>query len=89
MTRALLKTNRAFVTNNGRYLVHLYEFSDERSLREREEMTTQLAALVRQEFGVNSCYFSVLFSDDPMRVPFYAGEFDDDISFFNCAWNAP
>lgn len=89
LTRALLKTNRAFVTKNGRYLVHLYEFSDERNLREREKMTTQLAALVRQEFGVNSCYFSVLSSDDPMGLPFYAGEFIDNISFFNCAWNAP
>lgn len=88
LTRALLKTNRAFVTENGRYLVNLYEFCDNRSLRQREEMTTQLAELVEQEFGIGSCYFSVLFSDDPMELPFYAGEFNDEISFFNCAWNA-
>lgn len=88
LTRALLRTERAFVSADGRYLVSLYEFSDSRSLREREAMTSQLAEMVVAEFGTPCCYFSVLNSDDPSAVPFYVGGFDDDIGFFNCSWNA-
>jgi len=88
LTRALLRTGRAFVSKNGRYLAHLREFSDSRGLREREDMASRVAEEVSREFETSSCYFSVLNSDDPEAVPFYAGTFDDDIGFFNCAWNA-
>lgn len=88
LTRALLHTERAFVSPDGRYLVPLYEFSDSRSLREREAMTSKLAEMVAAEFWAPCCYFSVLNSDDPSEVPFYAGGFDDGIGFFNCSWNA-
>jgi hypothetical protein len=87
LTRALLRTNRAFVTKDGRYLASLYEFSDSRNLKDREVMTSNLAKLVRAEFEASCGYFSVLGSDDPSGVPFYAADFDDDISFFNCSWN--
>lgn len=88
LTRALLRTGRAFVTRDGRYLASLREFSDSRGLREREAMTSRLASMVKAEFGTSCCYFSVLNSDDPTEVPFYADEFNDDIGFFNCSWNA-
>lgn len=88
LTRALLRTERAFVSPDGRYLASLYEFSDSRSLQEREAMTSRLANMVRAEFGSPCGYFSVLNSDDPSEVPFYADDFDDDIGFFNCSWNA-
>lgn len=51
-------------------------------------MTSQLAEMVAAEFGARCCYFSVLNSDDPSAVPFYVVEFNDDIGFFNCSWNA-
>lgn len=88
LTRALLQTRRAFVTPEGRYLASLYEFSDSRGLREREAMTSRLASMVREEFETSCDYFSVLHSDDPTAVPFYADGFDDEIGFFNFSWNA-
>lgn len=88
LTRALLRTERAFVSRDGRYLASLHEFSDSRSLREREAMTSQLAEMVKAEFGVSCGYFSVLGSADPSAVPFYVDYVDDDIGFFNCTWNA-
>lgn len=88
LTRALLRTGRAFVSRDGRYLASLYEFSDSRGLQEREAMATRLASMVKAEFGMSCGYFSVLGSDDPAAVPFYVGGFDDDIGFFNCTWNA-
>lgn len=87
LTRALIRTGRASVSRDGRYLVPLLEFSDLRSLRERESMATLLAEMVLSEFHTPSCYFSVFGSDDPNGVPFYTGEFDDTISFFNCSWH--
>lgn len=87
LTRALLRTGRAFVSRDGRYLASLYELSDSRGLREREAITSRLAEMVNKEFGVPCGYFSVLNSDDPCEVPFYADGFDDDIAFFNCSWN--
>ncbi|MHB1279862.1 MAG: DUF4427 domain-containing protein [Acidithiobacillus sp.] len=87
LTRALLRTGRAFVCLI-RYLAFLYEFSDSRSLREREAMASRLADMVKAEFGMPCCYFSVLNSDDPSAIPFYAGDFDDGIGFFNCSWNS-
>jgi hypothetical protein len=88
LTRALLRAGRAFVSRDGRYLASLYEFSDSRGMRERQEMTERLADMVKKEFQTQSCYFSVLNSDNPTGVPFYAGDFDDEIGFFNCSWNS-
>lgn len=88
LTRALLRTERAFVSRDGRYLASLYEFSDSRGLREREAMASRLASMVRAEFETSCGYFSVLCSDNPTSVPFYADDFDEDIGFFNCSWNA-
>lgn len=90
LTRALLRTGWAFVSEDGRYLVKLDDFSKKYAdLQQKEEITAKLANLVEKEFGIQSCYFSVLNSNDPMKVPFYAGKPNDKISFFNCAWNAP
>ncbi|WP_144025271.1 DUF4427 domain-containing protein [Burkholderia sp. HI2500] len=88
LTRALLRSGRAFVTKEGRYLANLHEFWDARGLREREEMAEQVSKLVLKEFGTPSCHFSVLDSDNPEAVPFYVGMFDDDISFYNCSWQS-
>lgn len=87
LTRALLRTRRALVSLDGRYLASLYEFSDSRGLREREAMTSRLASIVRAEFGTSCGYFSVRRSDDPTAVPFYPDMPDEDIGFFNCSWN--
>lgn len=88
LTRALLRTGRAFVSRDGRYLASLYEFSDMRSIREREAMAAKLSELVLIEFQTKTCQFSVLGSDDPTSVPFYAGNVDDNIGYFNCSWHS-
>lgn len=88
LTRALLRDGRVFVTKEGRYLAYLPEFSDRRGLRQREDMTKQLAESIQAEFNMSCCYFSVLNSNNAMEVPSYAGFFNEDISFFNCAWSA-
>lgn len=87
LTRALIRNGRAFVSDDGRYLVHLYEFSDLRSLQEREKMTGMLANSIQQNFGTSCCYFSVAESDNPNGVPFYIGNHDHTIDFYN--WNNP
>ncbi|WP_156894912.1 DUF4427 domain-containing protein [Janthinobacterium sp. 1_2014MBL_MicDiv] len=87
LVRSLIKKKRIFVTKDGRYLAHLYGYSDGRSLRQRQNMTEQLAQRVKAQFNVDCCYFSVLNSDDPDEVPFHAGIEDDDIPFFNNTWN--
>jgi hypothetical protein len=87
LARSLLHAGRVSVTKEGRYLAHLYEYSDGRSLHQREAMTQQLSHTIRAQFGVECCYFSVLNSDDPDTVPFYAEVHDDDIAFFNNSWN--
>jgi hypothetical protein len=88
LTRALLRTNRVFVTSEGRYLASLPEFGNSREIGDLEEMTTQLEALVRKTFNIDCCYFSVVGSNNPSDVPFYAGEHDNDISFYNCSWGS-
>ncbi|WP_312488428.1 DUF4427 domain-containing protein [Massilia timonae] len=87
LARSLLQTERVFVTRAGRYLARLYEYSDGRSLRQRETMTKKLSQRIRAVFGVECCYFSVLDSGDPDTEPFYADVTDDDIAFFNNTWN--
>jgi hypothetical protein len=86
LTRALLKTGRAFVTKEGHYLAHLHEFSDARGLYQREAMTTRLAELVSRQFDVPCCYFSVSQSDNPEDAPSYAGRHTENFGFYNIAW---
>lgn len=83
MARALLKDERAFVNKEGKYLVPLYEFSDSRNLREREQMTQKLACRLKQEYNLQATYFSVLGFDDPDGFPFYNGDMLDDQKFYN------
>lgn len=83
LTRALLQMGRVSVSREGRYLAYLHEFSDSRSLREREEMTSSLAKKVKERFNTPCCYFSVLNSGDPSGVPFYAGDHDWNIGYYN------
>lgn len=86
LARALLRSGRVFVTREGRYLAQLWEYSDSRSLRQREAMTHQLATTVSATFGVQCFYFSVMNSDDPSSQPFYTEGSDDNVPFLNCSW---
>lgn len=83
LTRALLKEEHARVTDVGKYIVDLHEYSDMRSLRQRETMTEELARRVQAVFGVDATYLSVLGKDDPDGVPFYNGNKLDDRKFYN------
>lgn len=86
LTRALLETGRVIVTGSRKYLVQLYEFNNSRSLRQREEMTQELAKRITNHFGVECGYFSVLNSDDPNALPFYNSDHFDNHMHYNVSW---
>lgn len=86
LARMLLADGRLMVSRNGRYLARLTEFSDSRSLREREAMTERLAAVIQKKFGVSCGYFSVRDSSNPDGEPFYAQNHDHNISYYNATW---
>ncbi|MBJ9661245.1 DUF4427 domain-containing protein [Burkholderia gladioli] len=86
LARMLLHSGRLSVSRNGRYLAKLSEFSDSRSLREREAMTERLAEIIQDKFNVPCGYFSVLNSSNPDGVPFFAQDHDDDIAYYNATW---
>lgn len=83
MTRALLKCDYARVTKAGKYIADLYEFSDMRSLAQREDMTLELARRLEADFGLHATYLSVIPYDNPDGVPFYNGDELDDRKFYN------
>ncbi|GAB4214831.1 MAG: DUF4427 domain-containing protein [Synechococcales cyanobacterium] len=83
LTRALLDNGRVEVSNTGRYLVSLWEYSDDRSLQQREQMTVQLAQLIKKKFEVECGYFSVLGCDDPNGLPFYCSDHLDNEMYYN------
>ncbi|WP_200284402.1 DUF4427 domain-containing protein [Rhabdochromatium marinum] len=85
-TRALISHSRVTVSDSGKYLVHLYEFSDSRGLREREEMTEKLAQCIHEKYGVECGYFSVLNSENPNDVPFYNSDHLDNHMHYNVSW---
>lgn len=83
LTRALIKDKRIIVSKDGRYLVRLYEFSDGKSLRQREKMTQILASRLKTRYEIECGYFSVLFHSNPDGVPFYCNDFLDNDCFYN------
>lgn len=69
--RALVLAGRVIVNKEGRYIASLNELDCNRALRQRQELTLQLAAELKAEFGIESGYFLVLNSFNPDDVPFY------------------
>jgi len=86
LARALLDGDRIVVSDSGKYLIKLYEYSDSRSLRQREEMTVELARNIKSEFGIECGYFSVLNSDNPNAVPFYNDDHLENYMHYNVSW---
>jgi len=86
LARALINADRIQISDSGKYLIELFEFSDSRSLQQREKMTQDLAKLVAAEFNVECGYFSVVNSDDPNRVPFYNDDHLDNHMYYNVSW---
>ena len=78
VTRALFNSDNLVINQDRKYLMFPYEFSDDRSLRQREHMTKELARAINEEFGIEAGYFSVLMSDDPDEVPNYHTDFLDN-----------
>lgn len=87
LTRSLLATGRLSVSRDGRYLADLPEFGRDGSLGERESLTKLLAQRTKDEFGVDSGYFSVLGKADPDETPFYCECSDEEGIFFNESWH--
>lgn len=79
----LVRQGRVTVTGHGKYIANLPEFSSSRGLAQREEMTPTLAALIKQEYGIDAVYFSVLGSENPEAPPFYNGDLLDDQNIYN------
>ena len=74
------------ISDSGKYLIELFEFSDSRSLRQREEMTEKLAKVIEKKFSVECGYFSVLNSGDPNEVPFYNDDHLNNHMHYNVSW---
>ncbi len=90
VTRALVncqdeEEREIIINRGGKYLMFPYEFSDSRNLRERENMTIELANRLNTEFGVEAGYYSVLVSDDPDGVPYYNSDFIGNRLHYNFA----
>lgn len=83
LSRALIKTGRAQMNQDGKCLASLPEYNDHRSMAQRETMTQQLAKSVKKAFGVETDYFSVLKEDNIDGVPFYCGDQIDNKKLFN------
>ncbi|HEV2605638.1 MAG TPA: DUF4427 domain-containing protein [Microvirga sp.] len=87
VTRALLREGEITVTQVGKYLLDLHEFSDQRGMRQRQDMTLELARRLEARFGLTATYLSVLGKDDPDAVPFYNGDELDNEKFYNYSNN--
>lgn len=83
LTRSLMATGRVSVSKDGRYLARLSEFCASRDLRQRETMAKQLAKRVREAFGVECGYFSVVNSLDYDEVPFFNSDHLANRMFYN------
>jgi hypothetical protein len=80
LTRALLKTERIRITQDGKYLCFLAELDDDLGLTHRETLIKLIAQQVEKVFSTKAFYYSVLMSDDINGVPSYTdGAFADDI----------
>ncbi|MBC2579861.1 DUF4427 domain-containing protein [Clostridium sp. DJ247] len=85
-TRALINEDRIIVNKDGKYLYYPESFYNERSLRQKEKMVKELASVIKNKFGVNCGYFSVLNSYDPNEVPFYNEDIDNPLHY-NCSYD--
>ncbi|RCW91983.1 DUF4427 domain-containing protein [Winogradskyella arenosi] len=74
LARALINNERVELNKEGKYLCFPYEFSDSRSLSQREDMTKKLAEKIKNTFGVDCGYYSVLNSDNYNELPFYCSQ---------------
>lgn len=83
VTRALLNSDKLNINRARKYLMFPYEFSDDRSLSQRERMMKELARLINDEFGIEAGYFSVLMWDDPDEVPSYNSDHLDNKLHYN------
>ena len=88
LTRALLDAGRAVVSESGRYLAKLPEFSLDRGLQQRERMTRELATMVGKKYGLEAGYFSVLGKHSVDGVPFYNDDHLNNRLFYNVTWEA-
>lgn len=86
IVRALIDCDRIVVSESGKYLVKLLEYDSSRDLRQREEMTQDIAKLFQKEFEVECGYFSVLNSENPDDVPFYNDDHLDNHMYYNVSW---
>lgn len=85
LTRALINNDELIVNEGGKYLFFPYGFSDDRSLRQRENMTQELANRISRQFSIEAGRFSVLLSDNPDGVPSYCSDHLDNRHHYNMA----
>ncbi len=83
LARALIYSERLRVSKDNKYLVWLDEFSDMRSMSQREAMTEEVASKITEKYGVECGYYSVLGSNDVNRVPFYVSDHLDNNMYYN------
>lgn len=86
LVRALVRLDALTINQDGRYLVELPEFDQDRPLRQREEMVKALAKQLKTKLGISASYFSVLGSHDPDDIPTYSDDLVADPLFYNFNW---
>ncbi|WP_235183382.1 DUF4427 domain-containing protein, partial [Ralstonia solanacearum] len=82
--RALVQAGRVTVNKEGRYVASLDELDSGRDLRERQQLTLELARELQVEFCIHSGYFLVLNSFDSDGIPFYIDSLPEDDLYNNC-----
>jgi hypothetical protein len=88
LVRALVRAKKLVINKHNKYLYRLKEFSENRSLMQREKMTQRLAEKLKKEFNLEIGYYSVLDSVDENDIPYYNSQnYDDKFRnrFFNIA----
>ncbi len=73
--RALVQAGRVRPNLKGRYLASLDGLDRGCDLREREAIVLALSEQLREQYDIQSTYFSVRESYSPDEYPCYAGEF--------------
>ncbi|WP_288442209.1 DUF4427 domain-containing protein [uncultured Pseudomonas sp.] len=72
--RALIKAGKVKPNLKGLYVSWLSDLDHRRDLRERQAIVLALSKQLRESYGIQSSYFSVLKSRSPDGAPAYAGE---------------
>lgn len=83
VTRALIQGGLVSVNNEGKYLLKIDLSWDCWPLRKKEELAKYVSTWLRNRFNLESCYFSVLGSNNCNDFPNYNDKLDINHPYYN------